>query len=143
MTRRGVNIKDMIVGYCLLLLVGSAISLSPADVTYVEGRAPDDLKAGPDSKSALFGSGSIQTKGFSANFNQGGGETSSTTSRTSGESTVSDHFNLQFLDFYISDLLILSDCFFFYHSLPHKQEVRSMPRLSTLHQAPHPHEMKK
>ncbi|KAL5293106.1 hypothetical protein ACFFRR_011716 [Megaselia abdita] len=60
----------MIAGSCLLLFVGYALALSPADVTYVEGRAPDDLKAGPDSKSALFGSSaSVQTKGFSANLN--------------------------------------------------------------------------
>lgn len=63
----------MIVGSCLLLFVGCTLALSPADVTYVEGRAPDDLKAGPDSKSSLFGnSASVQTKGFSANFNGNG-----------------------------------------------------------------------
>lgn len=60
----------MIFGLCLLPFVGCALALSPADVSYVEGRAPDDLKAGPDSRSALFGSSaSVQTKGFSANLN--------------------------------------------------------------------------
>lgn len=58
--------------YLALLFVGCSLALSPADVTYVNGRAPDDIKAGPDSNSALFGSsGSIQTKGFSASFNRG------------------------------------------------------------------------
>lgn len=73
MTRRGLvpsKTSIMIFGSCLLLFVGCALALSPADVSYVEGRAPDDLKAGQNSKSALFGSSaSVQTKGFSANIN--------------------------------------------------------------------------